>query len=39
MNMNVVIIMKVLRISNFLKPFKTVRFLSFESMEGISVLY
>ncbi len=39
MNMNVVIINKVLRIINFFKPFKNVRFLSFESMEGISVLY
>ncbi len=38
MNMNVVIIMKLFRLSNFL-PFKNVRFLSFESMEGISLLY
>lgn len=39
MNMNVVIIMKLLRLSNFLEPFNNVRFLSFESMEGISGLY
>jgi hypothetical protein len=39
MNMNVVIIMKLFYISNCLKPFNNVRFLSFESMEGISELY
>lgn len=39
MNMNVVIINKVLCISNFFKFFKNVRFLLFELMEGIFVFY
>ena len=38
MNMNVVIINKVLRISNFLNLSKC-KVLSFESMEDISALY
>ncbi len=39
MNMNEVIINKLFCISNFFKPFNNVRFLSFESMEGISEFY
>ncbi len=39
MNMNVVIINKSTTYKQFFKPFKNVRFLSFESMEGISALY